>query len=162
VALPHIDGNDHGDRIDRARRCAIAALAALAAGCALTYHTAPRYRYYPPAAEEVEAEAAAYCRALGEPAGEPEYRFVTDGCSVWPDGVWQECCVEHDMAYWCGGSREDREKADERLQECVTEKYAGWMGWMMRAGVRIGGPPWMPARWRWGYGHRYPSSYTEP
>jgi hypothetical protein len=143
-----------------AARFASLGLAALLVGCALTYHTAPRYRYYPPAAEAAEADAIAYCRALGDPAGIPERPFVTDGCSAWPDGTWQECCVRHDMAYWCGGTREQRRLADERLRECVAE-HSGWVAALMRAGVWAGGPPWFPARWRWGYGHPYPAGYTE-
>jgi hypothetical protein len=41
--------------------------------------------------------------AKGEPAGTPTRAFLTDGCSWWPDGAWQECCVTHEIAYWCGG-----------------------------------------------------------
>lgn len=30
---------------------------------------------------------------------------------------------------------------------------------MMHAGVRIGGAPWQPAPWRWGYGWDYYRAY---
>lgn len=133
----------------------------LLAACAPTYHTAPRYRFYPPAAERVEAAAELRCRALGEPGGSPVRRFVTDGCSLWPDGWWQECCVEHDMAYWCGGTWAQRKQADERLAECVADRAGAWLGALMELGVRLGAPPWMPAYWRWGYGRDYRAGYPD-
>jgi hypothetical protein len=155
------EGYDFGvSSLGLTKNCAITALSALTVACALTYHTAPRYRFYPPAAEEAAQKAADYCRDLGEPAGTPERPFLTDGCSMWPDGVWQECCVAHDMAYWCGGTEDHRKSADDRLAACVSAEYAGWMAALMRAGVWVGGPPWIPARWRWGYGHRYPAGYA--
>jgi hypothetical protein len=29
----------------------------------------------------------------------------------------------------------------------------------MRFGVRLGGVPWTPFHWRWGYGHPWPHGY---
>ncbi len=40
--------------------------------------------------------------------------FTTDGCSRFPDGtlsepdLWLECCTVHDVAYWHGGTDEQR------------------------------------------------------
>jgi hypothetical protein len=31
----------------------------------------------------------------------------------------------------------------------------------MRVDARAGGPRWVPARWRSGYGHAYPLRYSE-
>ena len=28
----------------------------------------------------------------------PEYRFTTDGCSMFADGAWQQCCVARAVA----------------------------------------------------------------
>jgi hypothetical protein len=67
--------------------------------------------------------------------------------------------VEHDIAYWCGGTSEMRVEADHQLQRCVAERYRSWMGAVMRPGVLVGGHPWVPAYWRWGYGHAYPVPY---
>ncbi len=131
-------------------------------GCALNYHTAPRYRYYPPAAEQIEADATAICQEMGELSGTPTTPFFTDGCSMWPDGNWQECCVTHDIVYWCGGTYEQRMNADHELRECVSENFYDWMGWLMEVGVWPGGSAWLPTPFRWGYGHKYPAGYAEP
>ena len=32
---------------------------------------------------------------------------------------------------------------------------------MMQAGVRIGGAPWQPVPWRWGYGWDYYRAYDD-
>lgn len=52
-----------------------------------------------------------------------------------------------------------RAEADEQLERCVAETYGSWMGKAMKCGVRVGGHPWVPAYWRWGYGHAYPAPY---
>ena len=48
----------------------------------------------------MERRAREYCAQFeGE---KPPHPFTTDGCSMWPDDGWAQCCVEHDFAYWCG------------------------------------------------------------
>lgn len=62
------------------------------------------------------------------------------------------CCDEHDVAYFEGGSPEDRKLADKRLRLCVQQagKFTGWRGafrkawrfalsWIMYAAVRLFG-----------------------
>jgi len=79
----------------------------------------------------------------------------------WPDGTWGDCCVEHDITYWCGGSRSDRREADRLLRACAARSVTGWrgatLGALLEAGVFVGGAPWLPSPWRWGYGHPFPS-----
>ena len=113
----------------------------------------------------LESLAENYCsnkRTLpgnGHPPRLPDYIYTTDGCSSWPDGSWQVCCVVHDIPYWCGGSEEDRKQTDEWLEQCANEKATG-MGDIMYPAVRIGGAPWLPAPWRWGYGwDNWPQGY---
>ena len=135
------------------------ALSLSLASCAPQAHRAARYRFDPALASRVEAKARAEC------GHEPEHAFLTDGCSMWLDGwftgsSWQECCVDHDVVYWCGGPGSRRSKADEALRGCVADEFQGWMGGVMWMGVRLGGHPWVPAYWRWGYGNDWPSSYT--
>jgi hypothetical protein len=82
---------------------------------------------------------------------QPDFIFTTDGCSRAPDDGWVECCIVHDIPYWCGGSEADRVAADEFLQQCVN-KQNGFFSSLFYTGVRLGGSPWLPTPWRWGYG----------
>ena len=78
---------------------------------------------------------------------------------MWLDSTWVDCCVEHDIAYWCGGSCADRQAADRQLEECVAAHGSPTIGETMYLGVRIGGSPWVPAPYRWGYGWDWPRGY---
>lgn len=84
--------------------------------------------------------------------------FTSDGCSAFPDGtlaqkqLWRACCVSHDFSYWIGGSAEQRKQADEELQVCVADVGEPALSQLMLAGVRVGGSPWLPTEFRWGYG----------
>lgn len=84
--------------------------------------------------------------------------FTSDGCSRFPDGtleqdeLWLECCRAHDYAYWKGGSAEDRVAADDALEACVADTGEDAIALLMLAGVRIGGNPYLPTEFRWGYG----------
>lgn len=91
--------------------------------------------------------------------------FTSDGCSVFPDGtleeneLWMSCCVEHDKAYWLGGTREQRLQADEQLKQCVDEVGEPEIALLMLAGVRVGGSPFFPTKFRWAYGWPYLRGY---
>jgi hypothetical protein len=137
-------------------------LAAVASGCATLDHSVEPYRSDPAAAAALEERAEAACRSMRADDDLPPRRFVTDGCSAWPDGSWVECCVVHDIPYWCGGTREQRRQADRTLRQCVANTHSGWLGNVMGLGVRAGGHPVVPARWRWGFGRDYPACYESP
>lgn len=53
--------------------------------------------------------------------------FVSDGCTVpnlvIPD-TFINCCVQHDYAYWVGGNRTQKEKADKDLIQCIKDRNA--------------------------------------
>lgn len=86
--------------------------------------------------------------------------FKTDGCSLWPDGNYRDCCVEHDRAYFIGGGLKDRRKADNELFNCVRAKgraYNKVVAPFIWFGVRIGGIGWLPTPFRWGFGNRFPA-----
>ena len=85
----------------------------------------------------------------------PPKEFTSDACSMWPDGSWVSCCVEHDYKYWCGGERKLRALADKEVISCVNEKVP-FMGYIMYVGVRLGGLSFIPVPWRWGYGFVWP------
>jgi len=66
---------------------------------------------------------------------------------------WCDCCFEHDISYWRGGTAEQREEADQALRECVTEKTGNKaLAAIMYEGVRVGGSPYFDTWYRWGYG----------
>ncbi len=92
--------------------------------------------------------------------------FRSDGCSLFPDGsvkdraLWCDCCFAHDIAYWRGGTKEERKEADAKLRECVLERTRDKaLAEVMYAGVRAGGHPVFPAWYRWGYGWKYGRGY---
>ena len=93
--------------------------------------------------------------------------FTSDGCSSFPDGtteqkeLWLKCCVAHDFAYWKGGTFTDRKSADVALRECVASVGKKEIALLMLAGVRVGGSPFFPTTFRWGYGWPYPKYYGE-
>ena len=92
--------------------------------------------------------------------------FTTDGCSAFPDGtldqqsLWIECCIRHDLAYWKGGTYDERLEADHALEKCVAQVGEPEIAQLMLAGVRVGGSPYFPTTYRWGYGWPYPRGYT--
>ena len=85
--------------------------------------------------------------------------FKTDGCSMFPNHKWKDCCIEHDKLYWKGGTKEDRKKADIKLMNCVKAKGFPIIAKIMYLGVRVGGHPSLPFPWRWGFGYKYPFKY---
>jgi hypothetical protein len=91
--------------------------------------------------------------------------FTSDGCSAFPDGtfdekkLWLSCCTAHDLAYWAGGTYEERLQADKELRQCVLTVGKPLVSNLMMAGVRVGGTPYLPTRFRWGYGWPYPRGY---
>lgn len=88
----------------------------------------------------------------------PPHDFKSDGCSCFPDSDWVECCVMHDLAYWMGGTSEERKDADRALRKCVADKGYPKTGALMYYGVRVGGVWWLPTSFRWGFGWDYPKS----
>ncbi len=93
--------------------------------------------------------------------------FTSDGCSAFPDGtlaqkeLWLRCCVEHDKAYWQGGTKQQRLDSDLKLKQCVETVGKPQIAKLMLAGVRVGGSPYWPTKFRWGYGWEYPRAYGE-
>jgi hypothetical protein len=91
--------------------------------------------------------------------------FTSDGCSSFPDGtfkqkeLWLSCCTAHDYAYWQGGTYLERLIADKELRKCVSNVGEPQIAKLMLAGVRVGGSPYFPTSFRWGYGWSYPRWY---
>ena len=93
--------------------------------------------------------------------------FSSDGCSSFPDGtikqneLWLSCCQQHDYQYWKGGTYQQRLDADNELEACVANVGEPEIALLMLAGVRVGGTPFLPTKFRWGYGWSYPKFYGE-
>jgi hypothetical protein len=91
--------------------------------------------------------------------------FTTDGCSAFPNGtdkqneLWLACCTLHDIAYWQGGTYQERVNADNALNTCVKQVGEPTIAALMLAGVRVGGTPYLPTPFRWGYGWPYLRGY---
>ena len=78
--------------------------------------------------------------------------YVSDNCSSFPDGNYADCGVEHDKAYFFGGTKKERRAADNRLSECVRSKGHRFISKIMWVGVRTGGVGFLPTPFRWGFG----------
>lgn len=91
--------------------------------------------------------------------------FTSDGCSVFPDGtldkqeLWLTCCTQHDFEYWKGGTYQQRLESDQKLEACVAKVGQPEVAAVMLLGVRVGGSPYLPTEFRWGYGWPYPRLY---
>jgi len=91
--------------------------------------------------------------------------FKSDGCSSFPDGtpsnhtLFLDCCTLHDFAYWQGGTVGQRLQADQAFAQCISELGQQTLSEFMLLGVRVGGTPYLPTPFRWGYGWPYPKGY---
>ncbi len=94
--------------------------------------------------------------------------FTTDGCSMIGDGAtkevdgvkteisWQHCCVEHDIAYWKGGTSEQRETADKKMRQCLRETgMSSEKATAFYLGVRFAQGFLTHSIFRWGNGWKY-------
>ena len=94
-------------------------------------------------------------------------RARTDGCSFYPEGnvddpeLWRDCCVAHDMAYWQGGTADERRGADVQLSDCVLARTGSpGLAKRMYRGVRLSGAPLLPTTFRWAYGWGFGRGYA--
>lgn len=83
---------------------------------------------------------------------QPPEGYRPDGCSMFPDGDWGECCVAHDRDYFVGGTKAERKASDTRLRKCVRAKGHKYISVIMYYGVRIGGVAFLQTPFRWGFG----------
>ncbi|MGI9266331.1 MAG: hypothetical protein ACR2QY_02300 [Akkermansiaceae bacterium] len=74
--------------------------------------------------------------------------------------LWRDDCVVHDYAYWKGGTWKERRDADRKLRDGIRSKGKPVIAQLAYMGVRLGGTPWLPTPWRWGFGwHEFPRGY---
>ena len=87
------------------------------------------------------------------------HNFTSDGCSMSPDGSvilvkteFIPCCVQHDVAYWAGGTAQQKLEADNNLRICITQNSNAFVGSIYYRSVRFAGGPHLPTAFHWGYG----------
>ena len=104
--------------------------------------------------------------ASAQPVGSSLGPFTTDGCSMFPDrsalskADWCTCCVAHDLAYWRGGTAQERLEADTGLRSCVEQASgSSALADLMFTGVRSGGGPYFYTPYRWAYGWSFGRGY---
>lgn len=68
---------------------------------------------------------------------------------------WRDACVRHDHHYYEGGSWKDRWDADVKLMMDVIDQGYPFWGVVMFIAVRLGGTPFFPLPWRWGFGYNF-------
>lgn len=93
--------------------------------------------------------------------------FTTDGCSTSPDNAWignnswLNCCVEHDKAYWLGGTAAEKDLADSSLKNCLLDAGMDEIrAEIYYRSVQVGGSAHLPTSWKWGYGWKKPRGYA--
>ncbi len=85
--------------------------------------------------------------------------FYTDYCTGFNEGtlshpnLWKDCCFEHDLRYWFGGTKKDEDFADLQLKKCVKNKAGTFYANIMYYGVRVGhlSPIKHKTYWGWGW-----------
>ncbi len=86
--------------------------------------------------------------------------FVTDGCTAWADGTkenptqWRDCCVDHDLSLWAGGTQPNRDQTDLRLKECVAATGAKDEAEIIYLGVRAA------SKWPWKNGMQWGNAWS--
>jgi hypothetical protein len=107
----------------------------------------------------MHAEAEAYATERNKAI--PPRAFKFDGCSMFFDSLpgydFTHACLQHDIAYWIGGSPTERSEADIAFRAEISSM--GSLGPLfapvMYAGVHIFGDTWLAriinANWGWGW-----------
>lgn len=91
--------------------------------------------------------------------------FTSDGCSSSPDGMsakleFLQCCVQHDLHYWKGGTAEQKQSADLEFKSCLDKNTNPTVTSIYYNSVRVGGNAKLGAPWSWGYGWTSSRAYA--
>lgn len=118
-------------------------------------------------AQSADAQESAP-QASAEVENNSLHDFTSDGCSMSPDGSvvlfkteFVPCCVQHDVAYWQGGTDAEKLAADKNLRTCIAEKSKSkFIANVYYRGVRMGGGASLPTGFYWGYGWEHRRHYA--
>lgn len=104
---------------------------------------------------------AAYQYGVWQGKDTPPQPFVFDGCTLFPDSVlgtsFRQACLQHDIAYWYGGTTAERAAADQTFRETIADQ--GIIGTIlhtpMYASIRLFGDTALlrPINANWGFGY---------
>lgn len=86
---------------------------------------------------------------------QPPLPYKSDGCSYSPDFNFNQCCRDHDRAYYYGGSKQQRKRTDQKFRQCVRNKGHAILDDVYYSGVRVFAVPWLPTSFRWGFGYPF-------
>jgi hypothetical protein len=50
---------------------------------------------------------------------------------------------------------------DRQFRQCIAERDHSILSQVYYVGVRLGGTPYLPTPWRWGFGWEYTRGYTK-
>ncbi|MGM0629311.1 MAG: hypothetical protein ACQESA_02705 [Patescibacteria group bacterium] len=112
---------------------------------------------------ETDLEMKKIALEYGEQNGKsvPPRPFYFDGCTLFPDSVFgssfKKACLDHDIAYYYGGEKSDRLKADIIFKKEIsgTGLAGRLLSYPMYLGVRLFGDSFI-ARYfdsNWGFGY---------
>ena len=94
--------------------------------------------------------------------------FKTDYCTAFPEGtisqpdLWKHCCLIHDLHFWAGGTRKERDLMDINFKECIAETGMPRTAEMMYQAVRAGShSPFQFKGKHWGNGWREKAYYEK-
>jgi len=90
----------------------------------------------------------------------PPRPFIFDGCTLFPDKIGtlslKEICLAHDIAYWIGGTPDEKKAADQKFKDDLSD--SGIVGKIISpiayTGVVIFGDTWLTRQFNanWGFG----------
>jgi hypothetical protein len=89
--------------------------------------------------------------------------FASDGCSV-IQPVYEffgatppaaAFCRLHDVDYWAGGPLRDYVRANREVRQRTSAAGYPVLAWIRWLGVTLGGWPFLPTPWRWGFGWHF-------
>ena len=91
----------------------------------------------------------------------PPRPFHFDGCTLFPDRIGETsfltACLNHDIAYWYGGSSSQRRHADQVFRQDIRESgsFGLWLQWPMYGAVRVFGDTRVLRQFdaNWGFGY---------
>jgi|AntRauTorckE6833_2_1112554.scaffolds.fasta_scaffold00807_15 hypothetical protein len=104
-------------------------------------------------------DAYQYGQTNDKPTPPQPFRF--DGCTLFPDQIlgtsFRQACLQHDIAYWYGGSAMERLTADQAFKQAIQAE--GFVGRLFQQpiywSVRLFGDTILlrPLNANWGFGY---------